>query len=128
MQTITLRNIMGYNDVNDRYALHKLHNILKYANNITYEKHNHGYKINNQIMIAKRKTLFRLLGTMDWVWYTPKGLGTALNEGTVEIYYEHMTKDKRSPTNEWKNKDKEMSLKTEYAERCGKASSIKSNT
>lgn len=82
-----------------------------------------GVIINEQFIIAKRKTRFRPLGQLDWAHYTPKGLGAAIAENTVLEYYEYMLTDSRSPKSEWKG-ESAMSKKAYYAERNGMASLI----
>ena len=110
---------------NDRYAWGAFFAIKKYTNkylqaNLT----NHGIIINEKILIAKRKTMFRPVGQLDWAWYTAKGLGTAFEEDRVLPYYEEMLKDERSPPNKWKRRDEEMELKTKYAVRANKAKEV----
>lgn len=68
-------------------------------------------------MIAKKKTLFRPLGILDWAYYTPKTLAEAFDLGQVEEYYYEMLQDPRSPTNEWKDKEKEKRMKAYYFNR-----------
>ena len=115
---------------NDRYAWGAFFAIKKYTDKkLSAELSDYGIIIsanaNNKILIAKRKTMFRPLGELDWAWYTAKGLGTAYETDNVLQYYEQMLKDDRSPPNKWKRKDEEMELKTKYAERAGRADHVK---
>jgi len=84
-----------------------------------YRSNQQGMIINEQILVAKKKTLFKQLGMIDWAWYTPKGLGDALNRGEVLEYYTTMLSDSRSPSNKWRNKFKETDLKSSYSSRSG---------
>jgi len=83
-----------------------------------------GLIIDDKYIIACNRTLLRPVGILDWSWYTPKTLATAMNEGRVDQYYENMLKDPRSPANKWKDKRKEILKKTFYAVRSGKADFI----
>jgi len=84
-----------------------------------------GLIIDETFIIAGRKTKMRPLGQIDWSWYTAKTLATAMNEGTVLEYYEHMLTDKRSDPNKWKRSEEEMFKKTKYAVRQGLAEFIR---
>jgi len=88
------------------------------------EPRHQGLIIDNEFIIAVNKPKMRPLGQLDWSWYTPKTLAQAMNEFKVLEYYEKMLKDKRSDKNKWKNKEKEMEMKTLYAVRAGKAEFI----
>ena len=113
---------MSYNDF---YMWSHFENIVKYCNIIpTTTTHQQGLVINNLILISKRKTKFRPLSELDWAWYTPKGMGTAISEDNVLAYYEKMLKDKRSPPNIWKRRHEEMEMKTRYAVNANRASWI----
>jgi len=107
------------------FVYEKVENIQKYAGDIViYPDYRYGGVIlNEQIIIAKKKTRFRPLGQLDWAHYTAKGLGTAFKEGTVLEYYEQMLVDERSPSHDWQG-DNAMKKKTYYAERCGNASFV----
>lgn len=76
------------------------------------------------VMIAKNKSKFRLKSHLDWVHYTPKGLGTAITYGDVEVYYERQHQDTRSDPNIWGDTHEEHQLKTHYAARAGRASQL----
>jgi len=80
--------------------------------------------LNNSVYVSSKKTMFRPKGQIDWAYYTPKGLATALAEGNELAYYEYMLKDERSPPNIWKRRDEEMEKKTLYAVRSGLAEFI----
>jgi hypothetical protein len=60
---------------------------------------NQGLCINRDIVIAKKKSRFRMNGCNFWAHYTPKGLGTALKEGEVLDYYMKMLADPKSSEN-----------------------------
>jgi hypothetical protein len=87
------------------------------------EYHSH-LAINKDIYIAKNSNKFRLKSHLDWAYYTPKTLANAIDNNTVESYYEIMLNDVNSDPNVWKDNDFEMELKTFYAQRVGRASSI----
>ena len=70
--------------------------------------------------IAKHSTKFRLLSHLDWAWYTPNTLADAINNNTVEQYYEIMLKDVNSDPNVWKDRNFEMELKAFYAARVNR--------
>lgn len=104
------------------------HMFIRIKKYLTYEpnlRETHGgLIIDEQFMIAARKTKMRPLGQIDWSWYTAKTLATAMNEGAVLEYYERMLVDPRSDHNRWKNKDEEMTKKAYYAARSGMAELI----
>ena len=95
---------------------------------LTYEpklRETHGgLIIDEQFIIAARKTKMRPLGQIDWSWYTAKTLATAMNNGEVLEYYERMLTDPRSDKNKWKRPEEEMEKKTLYAVRQGIAEFI----
>ncbi len=76
--------------------------------------------INKKIYIAKNSAKFRLKSNLDWAYYTPKTLAAALDNNTVDQYYEFMLQDHRSDSNDWKDHDLEMELKAFYAARAGR--------
>jgi len=84
---------------------------------IDYKIVHSGVIINDLIIIAKKKSLFRLLGHLDWAKYTPKTLAEAMDAGNIELYYQKMRLNKKSPSSEWKDKAKENKLKKIYKER-----------
>jgi len=75
----------------------------------------HG-KFFNDFIIARNKTLFRPVGILDWAWYTVAGMALAIEFDAMSEYYEEMLKDKRSPDNIWKDKDKEKQLTEGYSQ------------
>lgn len=77
-----------------------------------------------RIYLAKRSTKFRLRSHLDWAWYTPKTIAQAINDATIEQYYEFMLCDRRSDPNVWKDQDIEMLFKAFYAARAGRCSEI----
>lgn len=87
-------------------------------------EHNGILAINKEIYIAKNSSKFRIKSHLDWAWYTPKTLAQAIDNNTVDQYYEIMLHDVRSDPNEWKDHDFEMELKAFYAARVGRCSII----
>jgi hypothetical protein len=90
----------------------------------TIQEHLGILKVNDNIYICKNKAKMRLRSHLDWVYYTPKTLAQAIDNDTVEEYYEIMLKDVRSDPNLWKDTDFELELKSYYAVRVGRASLI----
>jgi hypothetical protein len=80
--------------------------------------------INNHYYIVKNSSKMRLKSHLDWVWYTPKTLADAIDNNTVEAYYEIMLEDVRSDPNVWKDRNFELEMKSYYAARMGRASLI----
>jgi hypothetical protein len=80
--------------------------------------------IGKDIYIAKNSSKFRIRSHLDWAWYTPKTLAQAIDNNTVDQYYEIMLTDVRSDPNVWKDSDFELELKSFYAARVGRASLI----
>jgi len=78
--------------------------------------------INKDIYIAKNSMKFRIKSHIDWAYYTPKTLADAINNNTVDSYYQIMLQDVNSDPNVWKDTDFEMELKSFYAARAGRAS------
>ena len=87
------------------------------APDLVYESRivDHG-KYFNDFIIARNKTLFRPVGILDWAWYTVAGMALAIEFDAMSEYYGEMLKDKRSPDNIWKDKDKEKQLKEGYSQ------------
>jgi len=81
-------------------------------------------RIDKDIFIAKHSSKFRIRSHLDWAWYTPKTLAQAINNNTVDQYYEIMLADVRSDPNEWKDLDFEQELKSFYAARVGRCSIV----
>jgi hypothetical protein len=81
-------------------------------------------RIGKDIYIAKNSSKFRIRSHLDWAWYTPKTLAQAIDNNTVDQYYEIMLTDVRSDPNVWKDSDFELELKSFYAARVGRASLI----
>lgn len=115
----------------DDAMLYSRWNVIKQrlVNPASIQLLNQGYTrnmliVNNKFIIAKNSTKFRLVSQLDWAHYTAKGLATAMDNDDVDGYYERMLADGRSDPNEWKDHDKEMTLKTQYAARAHRASEI----
>ena len=79
---------------------------------------------NQTIYIAKNSQKMRLKSHLDWAYYTPSTLAQAIDNNSVESYYEIMLNDIRSDPNQWKDTDFEMELKSFYAARVKRASLI----
>lgn len=109
-----------------QWVVQKVANIQKHSGHVAiYPDYRYGGVIlNEQVIIAKKKTRFRPLGQLDWAHYTAKGLGNAFSEDTVLEYYEQMLNDQRSPSHDWQG-EKMMEKRAYYAERKGNASSLK---
>ena len=108
-----------------QWVIQKVESIQKHSGQVAiYPDYRYGGDIlNEQVIIAKKKTRFRPLGQLDWAHYTAKGLGNAFSDGTVLEYYEHMLNDERSPSHDWHG-EKMMEKRAHYAERRGNASLI----
>lgn len=74
--------------------------------------------------LAKHKELFRLKSHLDWAAYTPNDLAQAINTKTVDQYYEQQMRAPLTPDNQWQDVVKELTLKSHYAHRVGRASLI----
>lgn len=99
----------------DKIVRGRYNKIVKYVPfQVEVSKVGWGLILNKEVIIAKKKPLFTLTGKLDWVWYTPKGLGMAIASGEIEEYYNTMLTDERSPKNEWKDKEKEQRMKEHY--------------
>mgnify|MGYP003663461899 CR=1 FL=1 len=75
----------------------------------------------NSFLIAKNRTRFRPLGVLDWAHFTMAGLRVAIQYDVLNEYYVEMLKDPRSPSNTWKNTEKENSLKEQYSHSLGES-------
>ena len=94
------------------------------ATNPNIREYNGILKINDICYISKNTSKMRLHSHLDWCWYTPKTLAQAIDSNSIETYYEIMLNDVRSDPNVWKDHDFELDLKSFYATRAGRASSI----
>ena len=111
--------------IDDVWLYSKWQQILKHlANSHTYAQVQHGLLIDKQFIIAKRSSKFRLCSQLDWAHYRAKDLAQAMNQSTVDQYYEQQLTSLRSDPNIWNDLQKEMELKTFYAARAGRASKI----
>jgi hypothetical protein len=77
---------------------------------------NYGF-VFNDFIFAKNKTLFRPLGIIDWAWFTTAKLRGAVLGERMSDYYTEMLNDPRSPSNKWRDKEKEKEMKDYYANR-----------
>ena len=77
---------------------------------------NYGF-VFNDFIFAKNKTLFRPLGIIDWAWFTTAKLRDAVLGERMSDYYTEMLNDPRSPSNKWRDKEKEKEMKDYYANR-----------
>jgi len=80
--------------------------------------------VDSKFWIAKHSSKMRMISQLDWVHYTPKTLAAAMDNNTVDVYYEQQLSDSRSDPNLWKRPDEESELKSHYAARAGRASLI----
>lgn len=94
------------------------------TNKMEVAEYNGILRINKHIYLAKKSYKFRIISNLDWAWYTPKTLADAIDNDSVEAYYETMLKNVSSDPNVWKDSDFEIQLKTFYAVRNGRASGI----
>jgi hypothetical protein len=95
--------------------------IKKYLDyDFTVDMRHQGLKIGSRIMIAKRTTRFKILGSPFWAHYTPKTLAEALNEHRILDYYMQQLASPKSANNpikkgqtleEWRA---EQGSKTDY--------------
>jgi len=85
---------------------------------ISVREHHQGLVIDEELIIAKNKPLFRPLGIIDWAHFTPKGLAKAINSGSASKYYKKMLKDPLSPQNKWCDKKLEREMKSFYLKRA----------
>ena len=117
-----------YQKINDRQLFYRWMAIKKHlTTNPSISEYNGILTVmlpNTQLYIAKNTSKIRLKSHLDWSWYTPKTLAQAIDNNTVESYYEIMLTDVRSDPNLWKDMDIEMELKSFYAARANRASLI----
>lgn len=78
----------------------------------------------NKIYITKNSKKFRPKSQIDWAWYDSNDLANALETNTTDKYYEQQLRDPRSDPNNWHDKSEEMTIKSYYAARSGRASLI----
>lgn len=112
--------------IKDKILYHKWASIKKYLTsrpNIMLIQETQ-LKINNQFLISKNSSKFRLLSQLDWAVYDNKDLAQAIDNNAVENYYEKMLMNSLSDPNVWNDKTKEQELKVYYAARVGRASKI----
>lgn len=111
--------------ISDQMLYFRWKNIHKY---LTTEpsviEYNGILMFNDQFYLAKNSSKMRLKSHLDWCWYTPKTLADAIDNNSIEQYYELMLRDVRSDPNNWKDSDLEQTLKSYYAARIGRASLI----
>jgi hypothetical protein len=81
-------------------------------------------EVNGVFYIAKNSVKMRLVSHLDWCHYDAQDLANAIDSDTVEQYYEQQLNDPNSDPNQWRDKDKEMLLKTHYAAKRARASKI----
>ena len=77
---------------------------------------NYGF-VFNDFIFAKNKTLFRPLGIIDWAWFTTAKLRDAMLGERMSDYYTEMLNHSKSPSNKWRDKEKEKEMKDYYANR-----------
>jgi 3D (Asp-Asp-Asp) domain-containing protein len=79
-------------------------------------------RINNFYLANNSK--MRLQSHLDWCYYDAKDLADAIENNSVDVYYEQQLSDVRSDPNKWKRSDEELELKSFYAARKGRANLI----
>lgn len=92
------------------------------TSSVVLKEHGGIISVDGNIYIAKNSSKFRLKSHLDWAWYTPKTIAQAIDNNTIEQYYEIMLNDVRSDPNIWSDHDFEMTLKAFYAARVGRSS------
>ena len=75
------------------------------------------YILFKDYVFARTKMRFRPVGVLDWANYTEATLREAILNDSIDEYYKTMLGDDRSPNNVWEDKNKEVALKTYYADR-----------
>lgn len=111
--------------IRDFKLRHKYNEIKKHiTSTISVIEINGILTINKNIYVAKNTYKFRIKSHLDWAYYTPKTLADAIDNGTVDSYYQIMLEDVNSDPNIWKDFDFEMELKSFYATRAGRANLI----
>jgi hypothetical protein len=75
------------------------------------------YILFKDYVFARTKRRFRPVGVLDWANYTEATLREAILNDSIDEYYKTMLGDDRSPNNVWEDKNKEVALKTYYADR-----------
>jgi len=104
--------------------LQKLRNSLQtHLNGVAFEfkQTKQGFlMINQQVLIAQHKKKFRLVGLLDWAYYTMPDLAAAIANNSTESYYVAQLSHPKSTPNEWKRPVEEAVLKTYYGIRSGR--------
>ena len=104
------------------FGLMSLLKTLEQVKEIAPEKNlfwreNNSYILFKDYVFARTKTRFRPVGVLDWANYTEATLREAILNDSIDEYYKTMLGDDRSPNNVWEDKNKEVALKTYYADR-----------
>ncbi len=96
---------------------------ILFNSKLPYKTGNYGATIDKAIIIARNKSLWRPIGTLDWFpYYGLESLIEAYKTNTLEEYKEKQVKANRQVNavvkpNVWKDKAKEKELKEFYAHR-----------
>jgi len=110
--------------IDNRYLWSKWKQIRKHLSTATHVEYRitqqHVLLVNQQFLLAQKKSKMRLASYLDWVAYTPRHLAFAIETGQVEDYYWYQMSDPRSDPNIWKRQLEEKALKTYYAQRAGR--------
>lgn len=91
--------------------------------NLSYKTGNYGVTVDKTLIIARNKSVWRPVGTLDWFpYYGITSLLDAYKEGTLEAYKDKQIQADRQhrsavKPNIWKDKDKKKELKEFYAKR-----------
>lgn len=91
--------------------------------NLSYKTGNYGITVDKTLVIARNKSLWRPVGTLDWFpYYGISSLLDAYKENTLEAYKDKQIAADRKclsvvKPNVWKDKNKEKEMKDFYAKR-----------
>jgi hypothetical protein len=84
---------------------------------VNFKECRFGIVVDNTILIAKSKNMFKFLGELDWVHYPNiRILYNKLKNNEIKKYYKELQSHSKSPDNIWKDKRLEKSLKKHYKE------------
>ena len=86
---------------------------------IAFEKIHTGFKVEDTILVAKRKSKWKKLGCLDWYPYRGlKNLISALREDRLNEYAAEQeakyNKKNKVPLNSWKDTEKRAMLRAKY--------------
>jgi hypothetical protein len=86
---------------------------------VSYEKVHQGFKVENIIMVAKKRSKWKKLGCLDWYpYYGLKNLIKALKEDRLDEYAAEQESKYNAkyevPLNSWKDLEKRKTLRAIY--------------